>query len=32
MNRPENKIETEVEILCNKPSHLAESIKTNAQD
>jgi hypothetical protein len=27
MHRPETKIEMEVEILCNKPSHSAKSIK-----
>jgi hypothetical protein len=32
MYRPETQVETEVEILCNKPSQQTKSMKTNAQD
>jgi hypothetical protein len=31
MHRPETKIETEVKILCSKPSQQTESMKTNAE-
>jgi hypothetical protein len=29
MHRPETKIEKDVDILCNKPSELTKSMKTN---